>query len=233
MFDSFKKVFSKTAKEPAESVSPSAHQPSSQVSQWAEAQGLAYSGQSRSKTFALDGKVGGKPWRLELGSPQRKFIQGEELRARAELGIDENISVLIMSRALKNALEKKAYDIYTDGLQTTVDPNLPQEMRWLAMYEELAWESLPLPFWDRYAVLSDDRGEASSWVQPDLANLLINWPEPAPHAEVPIILMLLHGKAYLRMEYTPADISTLQHAEHIFTRACELALNGPGAGIAP
>jgi hypothetical protein len=81
-------------------------------------------------------------------------------------------------------------------------------------------------------VLSDDRDKAVAWVNADLANLLTKWPEPAPHPDVPFILMLLRGKAYLRMEYSPADMSTLQHAERIFTSACESALGGLGADIA-
>ena len=36
---------------------------------------------------------------------------------------------------------------------------------------------------------------------------MLDWPEPAPSAEVPFMMMLLRGKAYLRMEYTPADLA--------------------------
>jgi len=38
--------------------------------------------------------------------------------------------------------------------------------------------------------------------------------------------MLLRGKAYLRMQYTPANMPTLEHAAIIFTSACESALAG-------
>jgi hypothetical protein len=41
------------------------------------------------------------------------------------------------------------------------------------------------------------------------------------------MLLLLQGKAYLRMQYTPADLPTLQHAALVFTRACEAALAAP------
>ena len=44
-------------------------------------------------------------------------------------------------------------------------------------------------------------------------------------------MMLLRGNAYLRMEYRPADMPTLQHAAAIFTSACESALAGLGADI--
>ncbi len=234
MFDRIKKAFSRDAKEAKESVVPSAlsSPQSSLVSEWADGQGYTFSGQSKSKSksLAIDGKVGGKPWRLEVGTPQRNFIQGEELRARAELGL-QDVSVLVMSRALKNALEKKAYDIYTDELQTMVDPNLPEEMRWLAVYQEVGWDSLPGAFWDRYAVLTDDQDQAKAWINASIASLMLEWPLPEPHAEAPLILMLLRGKAYLRMEYAPAQLHVLQHASRIFTAACESAQGNFGADI--
>ena len=139
-------------------------------------------------------------------------------------------AVLIMNRPLKESLEKRAYAMYTDTLQTTADPSLPEEMRWLAMFDEMAWESLPKDFWERFSVLSDKRETALAWIDPLLAGMLMDWPDPAPSAEVPFILKLLRGKAYLRMEYTPANMATLQHAAFIFTRASEFALSAFPAG---
>ncbi len=229
MFDRLKKAFSKDAKE---GFQPSSQQASTQVSEWAGTQGFGFTGMDAGKGFSLTGKVSGKPWRMELGKPSRNFIRGEELRARAELGINEDAAVLVMNRPLKEALEKKAYSIYTDSLQTTADPNLPEEMRWLSMYEEVGWDSLPRPFWERYAILADQRENALAFMDAGLADLLLAWPEHAPSAEVPFMLMLLRGKAYLRMEYSPAEMATLQHAAAIFTSACESALGGLSTDIA-
>jgi hypothetical protein len=39
--------------------------------------------------------------------------------------------------------------------------------------------------------------------------------------------LLLRGRAYLRMEYRPANPPTLQHAALVFTSACEAALRAP------
>jgi len=236
MFDRIKKAF---AKDPAgaraqreESFAPSSQMAASRVSEWAGTQGFAFTGQDAGRGFSLAGKVGGKPWRMELGKPSRNFIRGEELRARAELGINEDAAVLVMNRPLKEALEKKAYSLYTDSLQTTADPNLPEEMRWLAMYEEVGWDTLPRTFWERYSVLADQRENAAAFLDEELAGLLYHWPDPAPSPEVPFMLMLLRGKAYLRMEYNPADMATLQHAQAIFNSACESALGGLATDIA-
>ncbi len=229
MFDRIKKAFSKEAREAAP---PSSQMADNAVSEWAGTQGFQFTGVGNGFSFALQGKVVNKPWRMERGRPTRNFIRGEELRARAELGLNEDIAVLVISRPLKEALEKQAYSSYTDSLQTTADPNLPEELRWLSMYDEVGWDSLPREFWQRYSVHADERDRALAWIDSSLAELMMDWPEPGPTAEVPFMMMILRGKAYLRMEYTPADIPTLQHAAQIFTSACESAIGGLSTDLA-
>ena len=225
MFDRLKRVFSLAR------ARPSPLQTDSAVFEWANVQGLSYSGAQPANGFVLAGKIGNKPWKLELGRASRDYIAGEELRARADLKLHEDVSVLIMNRHLKETLEKRAYEMYTDTLQTTADPSLPEEMRWLAMYPEAGWNGLEPEFWKRYAVLAEKREQATAWLDPHLAELLMSWPEPAPNEQVPFILMLMRGKAYLRMQYTPADMPTLAHAVKIFTYACEAGLSGLTADI--
>ena len=60
--------------------------------------------------------------------------------------MSEDVAVLTINRPLKEALEKRAYKMYTDTLQTTEDPGLPEEMRWLAIYDEAGWGTLPPEF---------------------------------------------------------------------------------------
>lgn len=226
MFDRIKKAFSKgVIKAPEDASSQMSHQP---VSEWAGTQGFAFSVDVNGQGVSLEGKIGGKPWRLQLGRPTRDYIHGEEVRARAELDTRQEVAVLVMSRPLKERLEKRAYQIYTDDLQTSVGNTLPEEMRWLAMYDEVAWEALPAAFWERYGVMTDKREHAQAWIDAPLANLLMNWQSPGTTAEVPFMVLLLNGKAYLRMEYEPADLLTLQHAALIFTSACESALDAFG-----
>lgn len=234
MFDRIKKAFSREPKgrEEKESGVPSSQLAHGPVSEWAATQGFAFSAQSSNQSFSVKGKVGGKSWRLELGPPTRNYIMGEELRARSDLGVNDDAAVLVMSRPLKESLEKKAYSLYTDSLQTMADPSLPEEMRWLAVYNEVGWDGLPREFWERYSVLADKRENAMAWINPDLARQLMVWPEPGPSAEVPFLVLLLRGKVYLRMEYRPADMPTLQHAAGIFTSACEAALDGFSTDVA-
>lgn len=228
MFDQFKKAFGASADKPEKRAVVA----SDAVSVWAKAQGFACNRLDEGKGFSIAGRIGNKPWRLERSHSSRAYIQGDELRARAELKVDEDVAVLIMNRSLKEVLEKQAYALYTDTLQTIIDPKLAEEMRWLAMYREVGWEGLSPAFWGRYSVLTDKRTHALAWLDQSLADLLMSWPEPAPDAQVPFVLMLLRGKGYLRMQYTPADIPTLAHATLIFTHACESAMSGLAPDIA-
>jgi hypothetical protein len=206
------------------SLSASTLSPSSKVSEWATMQGLGFSQRSDGRTgYQMDGKIGGKPWRMEQGKPSRDFIKNSELRARAELGIRDGVAVMVMNRQLKNELDKRAFALYTDSLQTIADPNLPEEMRWLSIYEEVGWESLGEAFLNNYAILAEERETAMAWISPELVNLLMSWPDHNP--ATPKILMILRGKVYLRMQYTEGDIPTMEHATTVFTSACELALS--------
>ena len=218
MFDRLIKVFSRG---PTRQNSPNSKNAPNEVSDWAAAQGFLFAAGIDGSGFTVTGKIGNKAWRLERGSASRDYIHGEELRAKAELRLNEEVSVVIMNRALKDALEKRAYEMYTDTLQTIADPSLPEEMRWLAMYPEVGWDSLAPDFWKRYSVMAEKREHALAWLDPHLAQLLLHWPEPTPHENVPFLLMILRGKAYLRMQYTPSGIPTLAHATKIFTHACE------------
>jgi hypothetical protein len=223
MFDRLKKVFQKGQAPPAGSV-PSELHSNAPVSEWAASRGMSFSGPTRGGAVTMQGKVGGRPWRMELGRPSRDYIAGEELRARAELGLTEDVGAMVLNRPLKDALERRAYSMITDTLQTTADPRLPEEMRWLAMYDEIGWEGVREDFWARFAVLADSREHALAWVDGPLTELLMSWPQPGPTAQVPFMIVLLRGKCYLRMQYVPADTATLEHAATIFTSACESAL---------
>ena len=223
MFDRIKKAFQRDPRGRGESV-PSAHGRHGPVSEWAASRGMTISGSALGSTLSMQGKVGGRNWRMELGKPTRDYITGEELRARAELGVFDDVGAMIINRPLKDALERRAYSMITDTLQTTADPRLPEEMRWLAMYDEIGWEGPPDTFWGRYAVLSDKREHAIAWVDDHLVKQMLSWPEPAPAPQVPFMVVLLRGKCYLRMQYMPPETTTLDHATDIFVSACESAL---------
>ena len=219
MFDRLKKVFGKSA----ESAAPAAGDTPLEL--WASSLGFVVARKPGTDEFSLSGAVDGRPFRLDRAAPSRAFIVDKELRARAELDVDPEVSVMVINRQLRDALEKKAYENYTDSLQTTLDTSMPEEVRWLAMYDEAGWETGAVPgFWERYSIVADLREHAQAWVGPELMQALVDWPQPTAQAQAPFIMMLQRGKLYLRMEFSPAELSTLQHATSVFTTGCAAAL---------
>ena len=180
---------------------------------------------SSAVSFGIQGKLSDKPWKLERAAASRNYISGEEIRGRADIAVDPQANIVIMNRPLKELLEKRAYALYTDSVETEASPTLMEEMRWLALYPEVGWERLPDSFWNCYAVMASDRAQAMAWVTPELAKLLTGWPEQATNANVPFILMVMRGKAHLRMQLTPTGANTLDHISHVFTAAAQSALD--------
>ena len=175
--------------------------------------------------FGIKGMLYDKPWKLERATASRNYISGEEIRGRADIKVDPQATIVIMNRPLKELLEKRAYALYTDSVETHAGPTLMEEMRWLALYPEVGWENPPDSFWKRYAVMTDRRAQAINWVTPELAELLTSWPQPATDANVPFILMVMRGKAHLRMQLTPKGMDTLDHITQVFTTAAQSAID--------
>lgn len=200
--------------------------------EWAGLQGLSCTLEAGEGAFCVHGELAGQPWRLERAPASRDYLVGEELRGRSELGISGQVTVVLMNRPLKETLEKRAYSLYTDTLETQVSPVLTEEMRWLALYPEAGWDSLSDAFLHRYAILAERRADAMRWLTPELVDLLMGWPEPAPDNSVPFILMLMRGKAHLRMQALPyagasdvaADLPAQIHAVRLLVSASELAV---------
>ena len=223
MFDRIKKSLTRSAHAGRVAEAVPSRLTEGPVSEWAATQGLVFSAEEGGMV-TLEGRVQGKRWRMERGRPTREYIVGEELRARAQLELGDDIAVMVMNRSLSDRLEHQAYVRSVDHVETGIDGSLPPEVRWLALYQDTVWTSLPEPFWNRYSVHTDRPDMAQRWIDQHLAGLLLQWPQPGPSNDVPFTLLLMQGKAYLRMEYRPADLPILQHAALIFTSACESAV---------
>ena len=176
-------------------------------------------------SLGIEGMLHDKPWKLERAAASRNYISGEEIRGTADISVDPQPTIIIMNRPLKEFFEKRAYALYTDSVETQASPTLTEEMRWLALYPEVGWERTPVAFWNRYAVMTSDRALAMNWVSPQLGDLLTSWPEPATDANVPFILMVMRGKARMRMQLMPTGPNTLDHIRDVFTAAAQSALD--------
>lgn len=193
---------------------------------WAQAHGLSFTPQAGG-AYTMTGAWHGQPARMDCGAPSRPFIQGLELTARVDSGMSMPGNVVVLNRSLKHRLETWASELYaqyTDTLQTTAQ-TVPDEIRWLSMYRDAGWNNGPdRHFAARYAVLTDEPDMARHWIDADAQRDLMEWPGEGLSPQTPLMLMLLRGKAYLRMQIDqPRDTDTTVHAFELFRRFSERA----------
>jgi hypothetical protein len=207
-----------------------------EVSRWAAQQQLAIVTHPTEGHFDLGGDLYGHPWRLECGTPTRDYVRGMELRGRADVGADPDAAVMVINRPLQDSLESTAYAAITDTLQTAVSSSLPEEMRWLSMYEEVAWSGLPASFRDHFTVVAERIEHAQRWVHAPVVSQLLNAVEGeggAVRAQSPMVLMLARGRVYLRLEHTQRSLAEIAHAKHLLLIAGQSALqNLPPMSVA-
>lgn len=221
MFDRLRRALGRQ-REPA-SLPAGPHTP---LARWADGAGLALTHPEGSADFSLSGPLAGKALRLDRTASTRDYIEGAELRARVALGVATDLSVMVINRALRDRLEHAAYQGYTDRVRTTLDASMPEEVRWLAMLDEVGWERGAVPtFWSHYACVADTREHAQAWLSPALMQALLDWPTAADPV-LPLILQLQRGKLYLRCAFAPQDLPTLQHVLRLLEQAGAAAQAG-------
>lgn len=198
--------------------------PANAISRWANNNSMSYVGPSACRHYMLGGELGGKPWTIERRSGSRAFIRGDEINGRAALDLLTGPVVIVMNRSLKESLEKQAYEIYTDPVQTLADPSLSEEMRWVALYPECPKFNAPIDFRQTFSVLAGDTRHPKQWVSNELIDLVMTC--QAERLDAPFVLMLLRGKVYLQMEFdvTCDELSALKQSCDILQLASSTAL---------
>lgn len=208
-----------------------------ELARWAAGQQLAVEEHDAAGgQFALNGDLAGHPLRLECGPSTRDYVQGLELRGRADVAADPDAAVMVLNRQLHETLEDRAYDAITNTLQTTVNAALPEEVRWLALFEEMAWPGLPASFRRQFVVVAERVDVAQRWVHAPLVSQLLDWQESnqgAARAQSPLVLMLVRGKVYLRMERTQRSLAEAALALQLLRAGAHAALqNLPPMSVA-
>jgi hypothetical protein len=151
------------------------------IAPWAESRQFSFRG-VQSEGFVIDGRLGTTPWRLEWGPSQRPYIQGQELRLRSELGLANDLQVVVMNRTLQEQMERDVFDQYVEGVQTRIDNQTPPEMRWLVMFPKLPGSQMG-PLRDQYVALASMKSWLQQWLQGALSQALESpcaWIRPHP-----------------------------------------------------
>jgi hypothetical protein len=189
------------------------------VSAWAKGRSLQYRGVREGEGFVIDGQVDATAWRMEWGPSQRPYVSGNELRLRADLGLANDIQVLLLDRPLQERMEKTVFDQYVEGVQTRIDTETPPEMRWLVMFPKLAGTELGT-LRERYVGIASHKSLVRGWLQADLVAAL----SEAPHGpEHPLVLMISRGRLVLRTALPEPGTAALEGWIRCFEAAARQA----------
>jgi hypothetical protein len=216
------------------SASLGAASPFAEVSAWAQRRGHVFKRARDVEGFAIDGTLEGKAWRLEWSPPQRPYIAGNELRARMELGLPEDLQMLLLSRPLLEALERETYERFTLSNQTELGDSQPDEVRWLVMFSKISLAAYK-GVRTRFGGVSNVDGEGLEWIEGPLAKALLHATQNMLADEPPFVMMTLRGRLYLRLQLATPDADDIGEALGLLEIAASAALRvgasrpaGPG-----
>ena len=199
------------------------------VAEWAKRRGFGFKRARGEAGFVIDGLLEDKPWRLEWGAPQRDYIIGSELRLRMELELPSDAQMLLLSRPLMDALERKTFEDFTDNVQTQIGTQSPEEMRWLVMFPKINLTTLKT-LRARFGGVASAPEAGLDWITGPLANAIEQQAASGfLRDEPPFVLMTLRGRAYLRLQLLTPDAPDIGAALAIFETAVARAISVGGA----
>lgn len=207
MLDGLKRLFARTT---------GAGDDRSDLADWARSRQFGFRPvRGDTSGFVVEGRLGAQPWRLEWGPSQRPYIEGAELRIRAELGLPSDLQVLVLDRLLQATMEKAVFEQYVESVQTRIDDQTPPEMRWLVMYTKLGGHELG-PLRDRFAAVSQAKAWLQQWLEGSLASALLAAPLVPGQ---PLVLMISRGRLTLRTGLGEPDTQALDAWLRLFHQA--------------
>ena len=193
------------------------------VAEWAGQRGAPFKRSRDGDGFVIEGRIEGRAWRLEWGPPQRNYIVGPELRLRMELGLAQDVNMLLMSRALMETLERQTFEHYTEHMQTQIDVSTPEEMRWLAMFPKVQFAARDLR--SRFAAVAHSPLAAAAWIDGRLSERIAAAAQTTLAADPPFVLMTLRGRLYLRLQLAAPEVAAVETMIGLFETAAAQALH--------
>jgi hypothetical protein len=173
--------------------------------------------------FVIDVKVGQRAARLEWGPSQRDYIVGPELRLRTELGLPQNLQLLVLSRPLMHELERATFERFTDSLQTHIDTSTPEEMRWLAMFPKFSFGAGRTSLAARIGAVGSSRTALTRWIEGELSAEIEKSGKTVLAFPTPFVLMTLRGRVMLRLGLPIPRVDAITQALALFGVAVERA----------
>ncbi len=165
--------------------------------------------------FVIDGRAAGTDWRLEWGPSQRSYVQGGELRLRAELPVSSALQLVVMNRVLQESMEKAMFEQAVESVQTRIDNETPPETRWLVMFPKLPGADMGV-LRENFVAVSSMRTWLAMWLLGPLSTALV---ATVADAASPVVLMVGRGRLTLRTALPTPDLAGLQPWLRLFETA--------------
>ena len=152
-------------------------------------------------------------WRIEWGPAQRSFMGSHEFRIRFEVAQNSEVQALLLDRPLLAHLDHEIYAQITDNVQTRLDEETPEEMRWLAMHPKLSPNQMGVALRDRYGAIGNDTEWVSRWLAGPISDALkLRADELSLEAVTaePFMLRLARGQVVLRQSAPRPTVKLLE-----------------------
>ena len=185
------------------------------IAGWARRAGYVHKREKDGDGFAIEGSFDGTPWRMEWGRPQRRYLEGHELRIRMVLGVSPDLQMLLMTRSLKEKLASEAFALATQSNQTALDDSVGEETRWLVVFPKVPLGESQIVR-SCYGLVANHRHEGIAWLEGPLAHALERAAATWLSAQPPFLLMTLRGRLYLRLQLESADEDDVAAALALF-----------------
>lgn len=189
------------------------------VAEWARAAGHGFKRSRDGEGFVVEPASLHRGWRLEWGPSQRLYIFGAELRLRGDLGGAHELQMLVLSKLLMVALEKEVFEQFTEGLQTRIDTDTPEEMRWLVLYPKKPVAELR-DLREAFGAVANQAQALSQWLEGPLAAQLQAADRSWLPRDKPFVLVVQRGRLTLRTAMAEPDPARIEALVGLF----ELAL---------
>jgi hypothetical protein len=186
----------------------------SAVDEWATAKGHRFVRSRDGSGFVVEPSMAAAGWRLEWGAPQRHFVNGPELRVRAEVAAAGDLQMLLMTLPLMTLLEQQMFEEFTEGTQTRMDHGTPEEMRWLVLYPKVPQAEMAA-LHDSFGALSSLPRAAQRWLEGPLSQQLEASSAWLTDGQ-PLVLVVQRGRLTLRCGQPRPEVAALQGALRLF-----------------
>jgi hypothetical protein len=182
---------------------------------WCESLGWTMRGIREQEGFVIDTRAGELEGRIEWGPSQRRYLGGHELRLRGELPMDPQMHALVMPRPLMQTVENELFSQIVGRVQTRIDEDTPEEMRWLAISPRLG-PGLLGELKAHYAGAGSHLAWLSHWLRGPLGDLLLQRATGPSELAAPFALIAHRGRLTLRVALPQPQVASVQASMALF-----------------